>query len=104
MVEVKITEVEGKYQAIIGDWTSGPPSIMRTVNRRVKAQQKLLAEMEEREVKMEWVKNAPKKKCSRCKGKGYLAAYMHVAHGVCYKCGGDGEVIDQRKVAQNDGN
>ena len=96
MVEVEITEVEGKYQARIGDWTSGSPSIMRTVNRRVEVQQKFLAGIEEYEARIEQLKNAPKKKCPRCKGEGYLAAYMHVAHGVCYKCGGDGEVIDQK--------
>lgn len=28
--------------------------------------------------------------CTRCGGSGYLPAYGHVDHGICFKCGGSG--------------
>ena len=31
--------------------------------------------------------------CSRCGGSGYLPQYSHVAHGICFKCYGEGTVI-----------
>lgn len=32
--------------------------------------------------------------CSRCGGSGYLPQYHYYEHGVCFKCGGEGVVID----------
>lgn len=30
--------------------------------------------------------------CSRCHGQGNIGHYRHVAHGVCFRCGGAGKV------------
>ena len=32
--------------------------------------------------------------CPRCGGSGYLPQYKHVEHGICFKCGGEGVVIN----------
>lgn len=32
--------------------------------------------------------------CSRCGGSGYLPQYSHVVHGICFKCYGEGTVIE----------
>lgn len=32
--------------------------------------------------------------CSRCGGSGYLPQYSHVEHGICFKCGGEGVIIN----------
>lgn len=32
--------------------------------------------------------------CSRCGGSGYLPQYSHVEHGICFKCYGEGTVIE----------
>ena len=32
--------------------------------------------------------------CDRCGGSGYLPQYNHVQHGICFKCGGEGVVIE----------
>lgn len=32
--------------------------------------------------------------CSRCGGSGYLPQYSHVEHGRCFKCGGEGVVMN----------
>ena len=32
--------------------------------------------------------------CDRCGGSGYLPQYSHVEHGICFKCGGEGVVIN----------
>ncbi len=32
--------------------------------------------------------------CSRCDGSGYLPQYNHVENGICFKCGGEGVVLD----------
>lgn len=34
------------------------------------------------------------KPCDRCSGSGYLPQYKHVQNGICFKCGGEGSVID----------
>lgn len=33
-------------------------------------------------------------KCGRCNGTGYLPQYDHIENGVCFKCGGEGCIID----------
>lgn len=33
--------------------------------------------------------------CSRCGGSGYLPQYSHVEHGICFKCGGEGVIINE---------
>ena len=33
--------------------------------------------------------------CDRCGGSGYLPQYKHVEHGICFKCGGEGVIVDQ---------
>lgn len=33
-------------------------------------------------------------KCPRCNGSGYLPQYNYYEHGVCFKCGGEGSIID----------
>ena len=92
-MEIQITEVEpGKFQAKIGDWTSGTPRKMRTVTRRIEAYQKLLADEKAAKMEAQRRRDAPKKTCPRCKGTGYLDIYLHVAKGICFKCGGAGEV------------
>lgn len=30
--------------------------------------------------------------CGKCNGTGELRQYMHIAHGVCFTCGGTGKV------------
>ena len=32
--------------------------------------------------------------CSRCGGSGYLPQYNHVENGICFKCGGEGVILD----------
>ena len=32
--------------------------------------------------------------CDRCGGSGYLPQYSHVEHGRCFKCGGEGVIIN----------
>ena len=32
--------------------------------------------------------------CDRCGGSGYLPQYKHVEHGICFKCNGEGVVLD----------
>ena len=32
--------------------------------------------------------------CPRCGGSGYLPQYSHVEHGICFKCGGEGVIIN----------
>jgi 5-methylcytosine-specific restriction endonuclease McrA len=32
--------------------------------------------------------------CDRCGGSGYLPQYSHVEHGICFKCGGEGVIIN----------
>lgn len=32
--------------------------------------------------------------CDRCGGSGYLPQYKHVEHGVCFKCSGEGVLLD----------
>lgn len=34
-------------------------------------------------------------KCPRCNGSGYLPQYSYYEHGICFKCGGDGVIIDE---------
>ena len=34
------------------------------------------------------------KACDRCGGSGYLPQYKHVQNGICFKCGGEGSVIN----------
>lgn len=33
-------------------------------------------------------------RCTRCSGSGYLPQYNHVQHGICFKCGGEGVIVD----------
>lgn len=33
-------------------------------------------------------------KCERCGGSGYLPQYNHVQNGICFKCGGEGTVVN----------
>jgi hypothetical protein len=33
-------------------------------------------------------------RCDRCCGSGYLPQYSHVEHGICFKCGGEGVVLN----------
>ena len=33
--------------------------------------------------------------CDRCGGSGYLPQYSHVEDGVCFKCGGEGVVLNE---------
>lgn len=33
-------------------------------------------------------------KCDKCNGTGYLSQYNHIEHGVCFKCGGEGTIIN----------
>ena len=35
--------------------------------------------------------------CPRCNGSGYLPEYNHIEHGVCFKCGGEGVLLDNYK-------
>jgi len=32
--------------------------------------------------------------CPRCGGSGYLPQYKHVEHGICFKCGGEGVILN----------
>lgn len=32
--------------------------------------------------------------CDRCGGSGYLPQYSHVEHGICFKCSGEGVIIN----------
>lgn len=32
--------------------------------------------------------------CPRCGGSGYLPQYSHVEHGICFKCGGEGVIVN----------
>lgn len=32
--------------------------------------------------------------CDRCSGSGYLPQYKHFEHGICFKCGGEGVLLD----------
>lgn len=32
--------------------------------------------------------------CDRCGGSGYLPQYSHVEHGICFKCGGEGVIVN----------
>lgn len=34
------------------------------------------------------------KKCDRCGGSGYLPQYFYVQNGICFKCGGEGVIVD----------
>lgn len=34
------------------------------------------------------------KECDRCDGSGYLPQYSHVENGTCFKCGGEGVVLE----------
>lgn len=40
--------------------------------------------------------------CDRCGGSGYLPQYLHVEHGICFKCGGEGVVIPWDQGALNE--
>lgn len=33
--------------------------------------------------------------CDRCSGSGYLPQYSHVEDGICFKCGGEGVVLNE---------
>lgn len=33
--------------------------------------------------------------CDRCGGSGYLPQYSHVENGICFKCGGEGVIINE---------
>jgi len=33
--------------------------------------------------------------CDRCGGSGYLPQYSHVEHGICFKCSGEGVVLNE---------
>ena len=33
-------------------------------------------------------------RCDRCGGSGYLPQFSHVEHGICFKCGGEGVVLN----------
>jgi hypothetical protein len=92
MLEIKLMQVtQKKWTANIGDWSSGP-GILKATNRRCLAYLKTLDSGAKRAIEAERYKNSPKKKCSRCQGLGYLDVHLHVAHGICFKCGGSGEV------------
>jgi hypothetical protein len=91
--KVEITETSpNKFQAKIGNWTSGTPRKLRTVERRVKAKLQELENEQKRIVEIKRYKNAPKKKCPRCKGNGSLDSFLHIARGICFNCGGSGKV------------
>lgn len=64
----------------------------RSVERRVKRGLLDAQYQDEHIAEAKRYANAPKKKCSRCKGAGHIDHYLHVAHGVCFKCGGEGKV------------
>ena len=40
--------------------------------------------------------------CWKCAGTGFLAKYAHIEDGVCFACGGDGEIDAKDKKAYND--
>lgn len=33
-------------------------------------------------------------KCDRCNGSGFLPQYSHIQNGICFKCGGEGVVVE----------
>lgn len=33
--------------------------------------------------------------CDRCGGRGYLPQYSHVENGICFKCGGEGVILNE---------
>lgn len=39
-------------------------------------------------------------KCPRCRGVGYIPVYNHIQAGICFKCWGDGFVIEQKKETE----
>lgn len=65
---------------------------LRIIKRRANMYLEALAGNEAYKTEKIRYHNAPKKDCPRCKGKGYLDAYLHIAHGICFKCGGNGKI------------
>jgi hypothetical protein len=92
MLTIELIQVSTKkWIAKVEDWNSGP-GILRATNRRCLAHLKALDNEVKRTIEAERYENSPKKKCPRCKGSGGLNQFLHVAHGICFKCGGSGEV------------
>lgn len=42
-------------------------------------------------------------KCPRCGGSGYLPQYSYYEHGICFKCGGEGAIMDEVENATGTG-
>lgn len=88
-----LQEINGRFTAQIGEWSA--QGSRRAVLRRVRARLHFLEQQAIGEAKRIAEENAPKKKCPRCNGVRYMSKYAHVHQGLCFKCGGKGEVPEQ---------
>jgi uncharacterized phage protein len=100
--DIEIREIsEGIFEATHNEWASGKGKI-RKINRRIKNYIEATNEKIRSDDEKVRRQNAPKKTCPRCQGTGHIDHYLHVAHGVCFKCGGSGKV-EIKKAPSSDG-
>jgi hypothetical protein len=98
-MKAKITQItEKKFEAKIEGLNETITGSKRAVIRRAKVQMNYIQnEIDGIDEKTRYDK-AEKKICRRCMGEGYINHFMHVARGICYKCGGDGKVEKSPKL------
>lgn len=96
---MEVNQVKDGFEILIGEIgleivgaTKIKAVTIKSLTRRIKTYQVEFENYSKTLIETERYKNSPKKNCLRCKGMGYLDQYLHIAHGICYKCGGSGEV------------